>query len=76
MELGLKGKRALVCASSRGLGYACALGLAREGCDLMMSSRDQGRIDEAAARARDALRAVHVAGRLVEIADWIVSRTH
>ena len=52
MELGLKGKRALVCASSRGLGYACALGLAREGCNLVMSSRDQGRIDGAAARIR------------------------
>ncbi|MEC7767670.1 MAG: 3-oxoacyl-ACP reductase, partial [Acidobacteriota bacterium] len=34
MELGLKGKRALVCASSRGLGFACALGLAKEGCRL------------------------------------------
>jgi 3-oxoacyl-[acyl-carrier protein] reductase len=52
MELGLKGKRALVLAASRGLGYASALGLAREGCDLLICSRDAGRINEAAARIR------------------------
>ncbi|HJO38750.1 MAG: SDR family oxidoreductase [Vicinamibacterales bacterium] len=52
MELGLKGKRALVCAASRGLGYACAVGLAKEGCDVVIASRDQTRIDEAAARIR------------------------
>jgi 3-oxoacyl-[acyl-carrier protein] reductase len=48
MELGLKGKRALVMAASRGLGYACALGLAREGCDLVICSRDETRIRAAA----------------------------
>jgi 3-oxoacyl-[acyl-carrier protein] reductase len=52
MELGLKGKRALVLAASRGLGYACALGLAREGCDLVICSRDEGRIGAAAERIR------------------------
>jgi 3-oxoacyl-[acyl-carrier protein] reductase len=52
VELGLKGKRALVMASSRGLGYACALGLAREGCDLVICSRDQTHIDEAAETIR------------------------
>jgi 3-oxoacyl-[acyl-carrier protein] reductase len=49
MELGLKGKRAIVMAASRGLGYASALGLAREGCQLIVCSRDQQRIDAAAA---------------------------
>ena len=49
MELGLRGKRAIVMAASRGLGYASALGLAREGCKLVICSRDQARIDEAAA---------------------------
>jgi len=49
MELGLKGKRAIVMAASRGLGYASALGLAREGCKLIVCSRDQGRIEAAAA---------------------------
>lgn len=52
MQLGLRGKRALVLASSRGLGYACALGLAREGCDLVICSRDQARIETAAAAIR------------------------
>jgi 3-oxoacyl-[acyl-carrier protein] reductase len=49
MELGLTGKRAIVMAASRGLGYASALGLAREGCRLVICSRDQARIDQAAA---------------------------
>jgi 3-oxoacyl-[acyl-carrier protein] reductase len=48
MDLGLKGKRALVLAASRGLGYASALGLAREGCHLVICSRDQQRIEAAA----------------------------
>ena len=54
MELGLKGKRAIVMAASRGLGYASALGLAREGCKLIVCSRDQARIDAAAAAIRTA----------------------
>ena len=38
MDLGLKGKRALVCASSQGLGYACAFALVREGATVMSTS--------------------------------------
>ena len=49
MELGLKGKRAIVMAASRGLGFASAMGLAREGCKLIICSRDQARIEAAAA---------------------------
>lgn len=52
MNLGLKDKRAIVLAASRGLGYACALGLAREGCRVLMCSRDQAKIDAAAAAVR------------------------
>ena len=52
MNLNLTGKRALVLAASRGLGYATALGLAREGASLVICSRDRARIDEAAARIR------------------------
>jgi 3-oxoacyl-[acyl-carrier protein] reductase len=48
MDFGLKGKRALVMAASRGLGYACARGLAGEGCDLVICSRDETRIRAAA----------------------------
>jgi 3-oxoacyl-[acyl-carrier protein] reductase len=52
MDLKLQGKRALVLAASRGLGYATALGLAREGTALVICSRDQGRIGEAAEKIR------------------------
>lgn len=44
MDLGLKGKRAIVMAASRGLGFASATALAREGCDLVICSRDETRI--------------------------------
>ena len=40
MDLGLHGKRALVTAASRGLGYAAAKGLAQEGVRLAINSRD------------------------------------
>lgn len=39
MDLGLKGKKAIVCASSRGLGFACAKALAREGADVIINGR-------------------------------------
>jgi 3-oxoacyl-[acyl-carrier protein] reductase len=54
MNLNLSGKRALVLAASRGLGYATALGLAREGASLVICSRDEARITDAAARIREA----------------------
>lgn len=53
MDLGLTGKRAVVMAASRGLGYACAEALAREGVQLVIASRDRTRIDAAAARLRE-----------------------
>jgi 3-oxoacyl-[acyl-carrier protein] reductase len=48
MDLGITGRTALVLASSRGLGLACATSLAREGCQVFLNGRDQGRLDEAA----------------------------
>jgi 3-oxoacyl-[acyl-carrier protein] reductase len=50
MDLGIEGRRAIVCASSRGLGKACALALAREGCEVFINGRDETRL---AATARD-----------------------
>jgi 3-oxoacyl-[acyl-carrier protein] reductase len=41
MDLGLKGRSAIVCASSRGLGKACALSLAREGVAVVVNGRDE-----------------------------------
>jgi len=52
MDLGLKGKRALVCASSKGLGRACAVSLAREGVDLVMVARGAEALEAAAEAIR------------------------
>ena len=41
MDLGIKGRKAIVCASSRGLGKACAMELARAGCDVVINGRDE-----------------------------------
>lgn len=48
MELGIAGKRAIVCASSRGLGFACAEALAAGGVHIVMNGLDAGRVTEAA----------------------------
>src|SRR6056297_550394 len=53
MNFGLKGKRALVCASSRGLGLGCARALAEEGADLVMNARGQSVLEDAAQTIRD-----------------------
>ena len=44
MDLRLKDKRALVTGSSRGLGYATALALAKEGCKVAINGRDEAKI--------------------------------
>lgn len=48
MDLGLTGRRAIVCASSSGLGKACATALAREGCEVVLNGRDAERLALAA----------------------------
>lgn len=53
MDLGLKGKLALITASSRGLGYASAKALAEEGACVILSSRNKDRLGEAAKRLRE-----------------------
>ena len=50
MDLGLKGKVALVAGASKGLGYAVARALAAEGAQVSIASRDDAAIREAAAR--------------------------
>jgi 3-oxoacyl-[acyl-carrier protein] reductase len=49
MDLGLKGKKAIVCASSKGLGRACAMALAAEGVDLVINSRTEAALEATAA---------------------------
>lgn len=41
MDLGIAGRHAIVCASSRGLGFACADALAREGVHVTVNGRDR-----------------------------------
>jgi len=53
MDLGIKGRRAIVCASSKGLGLACAQQLAREGVDIVMIARGQEALEAAAQIIRD-----------------------
>jgi len=48
MDLHLKGKRALITGSSRGLGFATALGLAKEGCKVAINSREEAKVFAAA----------------------------
>jgi 3-oxoacyl-[acyl-carrier protein] reductase len=52
MDLQLKGKRALVTGGSRGLGYATALGLAREGAQVAINSRSEAGLTAAAQAIR------------------------
>lgn len=47
MDLGIRGRKAIVCASSQGLGYACALALAQEGCEVFINGRDPQRLEQA-----------------------------
>jgi 3-oxoacyl-[acyl-carrier protein] reductase len=49
MDLGISGRKAIVCASSRGLGYGCAKALAEAGCTVVLNGRDEKRLNEAAA---------------------------
>ena len=47
MDLGIAGKRALVCASSSGLGKACAISLSVEGVEVWINGRDADRLEAA-----------------------------
>jgi 3-oxoacyl-[acyl-carrier protein] reductase len=52
MDLGIRGRKALVTGASAGLGWASARALAAEGADVAICSRDAGRVEEAAAAIR------------------------
>lgn len=66
MDLGLKGKKAIVCAASKGLGRGCAEALAAEGVDLVICARTKADI-EAAAREIAQKYGVNVTGLAVDI---------
>jgi 3-oxoacyl-[acyl-carrier protein] reductase len=54
MDLGLTHRKAIVCASSRGLGRACAFALAKAGCELVINGRDGKALEATAAELRQA----------------------
>ncbi|MGY6632501.1 MAG: SDR family oxidoreductase [Alkalilacustris sp.] len=68
MDLGIKGRRALVCAGSKGLGRGCAEALAAAGVDLVVNARGA----EALAQTAAAIRAAHGV-EVVEVAADITS---
>lgn len=53
MDLGISGKRALVCASSKGLGLGCAEALAAAGVNLVMNARGSEALEASAQAIRD-----------------------
>ncbi len=54
MDLGIAGRKAIVCASSKGLGRACAEALAEAGCDVVINGRDAAGLEKVAAEIRAA----------------------
>lgn len=65
MDLGIEGRTALICGSSRGLGKACAEALASEGVNVVLNGRDKHRLEDAFA----ALRAISRADVKMVVAD-------
>lgn len=63
MDLGIRGKRALVCASSKGLGRACAMALAAEGVHVTLTARGA----EALAATAKTIRAASPGVEVVEV---------
>ena len=64
MDFGIKGKTAIVCASSKGLGRGCAFSLAREGVNLVITARGKEVLETTAdeIRAATGVKVVTVAG--------------
>jgi 3-oxoacyl-[acyl-carrier protein] reductase len=54
MDLGIRGKRGIVCAASKGLGRGCAEALAAEGVELVINARGAEALEATAAAIRDA----------------------
>src|SRR5262245_17963103 len=60
MNLGIAGRKAIVCASSRGLGKACARALAEAGCEVVINGRDAKKLEAAASE-------LSVAGKVIPV---------
>jgi 3-oxoacyl-[acyl-carrier protein] reductase len=68
MDLGIAGRKAIVCASSRGLGRACAKALAEAGCEVVINGRDRERLAATAAELHQA-----TGGKIVAVAADVAS---
>ncbi|WP_298720930.1 SDR family oxidoreductase [uncultured Ferrovibrio sp.] len=60
MDFGISGRNALVCAASKGLGFGCALALAKEGVNVTITARNKDVLEEAAQKIRAAAPGVTV----------------
>ena len=52
MDLGIAGRKAIICASSRGLGKGCAMALAEAGCDIVVNGRNADTLEPTAEEIR------------------------
>jgi NAD(P)-dependent dehydrogenase (short-subunit alcohol dehydrogenase family) len=68
MDMGLKGKRALISGSTAGIGFAAASALAAEGCDVIVNGRTQPRVDQALQRLRTEVPGARVRGIALDLA--------
>jgi NAD(P)-dependent dehydrogenase (short-subunit alcohol dehydrogenase family) len=68
MDMGLKGKRALVSGSTAGIGLAAATALAAEGCEVIVNGRTQPRVEQALERLRAAVPGARATGIAVDLA--------
>jgi 3-oxoacyl-[acyl-carrier protein] reductase len=69
VDLGIKGRRALVCASSKGLGRGCAMALAAEGVHVTLTARGA----EALKKTADEIRKAHPGVEVTEVAGDITT---
>ena len=69
MDLGISGRQAIVCASTRGLGFGCASALQHEGVDVVVCGRDQTALD----RACEALASYSAGGRVMGVCADVTS---
>jgi 3-oxoacyl-[acyl-carrier protein] reductase len=52
MDMGIRGRKAIVCAASKGLGKGCAMALAQEGVDLVINARTESELEATAQEIR------------------------
>src|SRR6201994_332596 len=67
MDLGIAGRKAIICASSRGLGRACAQALAEAGCEVVINGRDAKILEATVAELRQTTGA-KIAGAAADLA--------